>query len=312
MLFLVNHFLEWMIMSDLCISAPPVPCHVMATLQELTIQSFGSWNDNMNTLKATTNLIVCQQICRQEERTTETENALIRARVEEENSEPCFHPGSVLLIPGRIGIERLHIEYKRRQWYEKSIRLYEIAYHDLIPTLSLRSGVSVSELGYLCELHGRLSQWEKMSSLLKNLGTDLKNGDTQMKANILQSANDASRWCYFTKVYESCWYLLEWLYIFGSHDLSYRIRLLKDAEDVAERTGREQRIPNLVAERNQMELIRKTGQSVASIEVPTEHLERSTSLSLSNEELYDAFKIIGTKFKDQFGHRRLILTVREP
>ncbi len=146
MLFLANHFFQWMIQSEISTTSASVPCRTLEILEELSIAYFGHWKDSMNTLGATVNLIVSRRLLGEEFKVVEIENEMVRCRIEEEKTRPRIIPGrqKVHLIPGTLGIERLHIEYKRRQWYSASMRLYQPVYDDFYYTLGLKSEGNVN------------------------------------------------------------------------------------------------------------------------------------------------------------------------
>jgi hypothetical protein len=133
-----------------------------------------------------------------------------------------------------------------------------------------------------------------MDALLAKLESDLNGGDVAKKQEILNFVSAASRWCCLTGVFESSWHLIRWLIrcFFSIAALTWRIQILKDAEFVAEKTGRPEEIPGLVELREKLELIYKTGKDSASIEVPTGHLELPRETALTAEQLNKRFKFM--------------------
>jgi hypothetical protein len=186
MLFLTNHFLEWMIHSDACLSLPPfspVSCLVLKSLETLSAEHFGAWYDSMNTLRAKVSLTVCQRQLGQEANALQSENELLDCRIREAKTQPRFIPGrgGVHLIPGTLGIEELHNDYRRREWYLASLRLYELAYNDFLECLGVESETTVTQLKYICELCGKLDMFDRMDPLLQRFEKDLEVGDSLKK-----------------------------------------------------------------------------------------------------------------------------------
>jgi hypothetical protein len=251
MLFLVNHFFSWMIQSDISTTAVHIPCHILKSLEGLSATHFGHWKDSFNTVRATVNLVVCQRLLGEEAKATETEDELTRSRIDEERAASRHKPGRpfVHLKPGTLGIERLHIEYKRRHWYSESVRIYQPVFDDFINTLGLSAEATVMQLKFLCELYGRLSKIDELKAILKKLEPLFQNGDMANKEEIRRSVEEASRWCYLTKVYESCWHLIDWVveWVWPLAAQTWRLGILRDAADVAERTGRLGQIPDIIA-----------------------------------------------------------------
>jgi hypothetical protein len=295
MLFLVNHFFQWMIQSEKSTTSAPVPCRTLEILEELSIAHFGHWKESNNTLRATVNLIVSRRLLGEEFKVIETENEMIRCRIEDEKTESPIMPGrQKILIPGTLGIERLNIEYRRRQWYSASVRLYQLAYDDFYYMLGLKSEVTIHQMQFLCEMYGRLSEFDMIDALLAKLESDVRGGDVAKKEEILNLVSAASRWCCLTGVFESSWHLIFWLMrcFFSIAALTWRIQILKDAEFVADKTGRPEEVPDLVELREKLELIYKTGNDSKSIEVPTGRPEIPRETPLTAEQLNKRFKFM--------------------
>jgi hypothetical protein len=178
------------------------------------------------------------------------------------------------------------------------MRLYQPIYNDFIKTLGLSEGTTILQMQFLCELYGRLSEFEKMEALLAKLEGDIEKGDNATKPQIFDAVSAASRWCYLTGVFESSWQLVSWLIqcFWQLAALTWRIQALKDAEFVAGKAGSHEEIPDLIELRELLELVLKTRNDMASIEVPKEQLENLGRTALTAEQRNSHFKVMGQIF----------------
>ena len=305
MLFVINHFLQWMIQSDLCTTHAPVSCNILEGIQELTTSNFGHWKDSNNTMTSTVYLVVSQRLLGEKSKALETEDEMLSCRIQEEKSEPRFIPGRrpVNLVPATLGIEQLHIEYeyRRREWYSASMRLYQIAYEDFVISLGIQASTTVLTMKLLFEIYGRVSELKKPQDVLANLELMLQDGDMAKKQQILDTLTAVSSWCCLQDQYETAWHLILFLIrlYWPIAAQSWRIQIAKDAEIVARKTGRLEEIPSLIEARERIELVIKTGNDLATTKIPgseeaTEHAPTAPPAEAGS--LQKRFKLIGENF----------------
>jgi hypothetical protein len=300
MLFLTTHFLDWMFRLEICTTSTPVPCNVLENLRDLSAIHFGQWKDGVNTTLATTNLIIAQKLSGQVSQALENENELLDGRITEEKSPRCFVPGrgSVELVPGTIGIEHLHIQYRRRSWYLASERMYELAYDDFITSLGISSETTANQMKLLFEQYGRLDMFDRMDTRLEYLESCLSVGADKENGIILNAVNEAVKWSSFKGVYESSWRLIRWLFqgIWRYGDIKWRIQICKDYEFVSEKLGRDQDVEFVVDARKTAELLLEVRESFSSIEIPQEGLQSLVDNTLTQSELAEKFKYIADEW----------------
>jgi hypothetical protein len=74
-----------MIQSDFATTTVPVPCRIFESLEELSTSHFSHWKDSNNTLRATFNIIISCRVLGEESKVMETEDEMVRCRIEEKN-----------------------------------------------------------------------------------------------------------------------------------------------------------------------------------------------------------------------------------
>ncbi|TVY82002.1 Protein SERAC1 [Lachnellula suecica] len=307
MLFLANHFIDWMLRSEICTTSSPVHCNILESLCDLSEKHFGHWKDSMNTTIATINFVICQKLVGQDAQILGIENELLHSRIIEEKGPPRFIPGRKLvrLLPGTIAIEILNIEYKRRGWYLSSERIYELVYDDFINSLGISSELTVTQMKLLFEMYGRLDMFDRMEVRLTHLESCLGPSTATENGIILNAVDAALKWCTFRGVNECSWHLARWLFrcIWRYGNIQWKIQICKDYESISEKFGTDEDVDFVVDARKTAELLFKVKESFVSIEVPPEGSEYLVDHKLTQGELLEKFKYIGDEWCARTGHK---------
>lgn len=160
MLFLVTHYLSWMLQLDITTKGPFIAPSIMHRLQSLNSKHFGA--TNILTWRAFASLLISYRLAGETEAALTVEDDLISERIVEAKSRPDAAAATTIL-------EIILPQYTRRGWYQEAVRIYKALIPELIHLCDVAHDATREYLLPLFDIYGKQSLTEEASEMLKSI-----------------------------------------------------------------------------------------------------------------------------------------------
>jgi hypothetical protein len=256
MLFLANHFIQWILNLDASNTSAPFCTRDCKTLYNQTEKHFGSWKENFNSSLAYQQLILVYRLEGKDKEASDAEDLLVQSRISEKLTTPHYDPTHIrLLIPSTVTLERLLNEYRRRKLYKTIARLYKVTMNAFWNEFGLTAEATIMELKFVFECYGHLKMIPEIKALLSRIQEEFDHSSMQRKLTILHAGSAIYDWCNHTESFEAAYHIVIWTtkasWPYINHHA--RIKRLKDFEFAAKKTNRLDDVQRCIKRRRYIE-----------------------------------------------------------
>ena len=229
-LFLITHYLSWLLHLDITTRGTFITPRVMHLLQLLNSEHFGA--TNILTCRAFASLLISYRLAGETESAIAREDNLISERIEEAKSRPDTPAATTIL-------EILLPQYTRRKWYQEAVRIYKALIPDLIDLCDLAHDATREYLLPLFEVYAKQSLTEEAADMLKSIVAIAQAKDDTKKRAIIWHMTAVATQSLQVNEYQMALDILQWILTYESlfgHE-SWKADRLRDLQLCAEKLG---------------------------------------------------------------------------
>lgn len=176
MLFLVTHYILWMLHLDITTPGTFIAPSIMHRLQRLNSEHFGA--TNILTWRAFTSLLISYQLAGDTEAAIAAEDDLVSERIEEAKSRPDAQAATTIL-------EILLPQYTRREWYQEAARIYKALIPELIHLCDIAHDATRDYLLPLFAVYAKLSLTKEAAAMLRDVMVIAEEAEDDTKKRVI-------------------------------------------------------------------------------------------------------------------------------
>lgn len=176
MLFLVTHYISWMLHLDITTRGTFIAPSIMHRLQRLNSVHFGA--TNILTWRAFASLLISYRLAGDIEAAIAAEDDLVSERIEEAKSRPDALAATTIL-----GI--LLPQYTRRDWYHEAARIYKALIPELIHLCDIAHDAICDYLLPLFAVYAKMSLTKEAAEMLREIMVITEKAEDDTKKRVI-------------------------------------------------------------------------------------------------------------------------------